>query len=527
MALSVPLLIPLVGLFAFFHFVIRPAVLSPLAKIPSAHWSTPISSLWILSARKRGIENQLLHDAHKKLGPVVRTGPCQLSVDGADALKIVYQGGFEKDPWYSVFDNYGVPCMFSARSAKDHSARKRMMANVYSKSYLQSSQAAKDQAKIILYQRLLPLLKESTLPQYKPNGIDVYSTFLGATMDFISAYIFGISTSTNFIQNKGYRGHWLELYSARHGHLFWSQELPSLTGFFKGLGVWLYPRWVDYANDELAAWNLDLCNKAEKYLSKEAAMNTEADEPVVLRSLNAGVDKETAANGTGSILYSTVIQQRRLSVASEVFDHILAGQETAGIALTYLSWEMSQRPELQEQLRAELLTLKPNFLMKDASLPDPKHLDALPLLHAIVMETLRLHAPIPGPQARQTPYPQCIIDGYEIPGGVRIAAAAHTLHLDERVFPKPLEWDPKRWIQAEATEEEWKARHRQFWAFGSGGRMCIGSNFALNEMKNIVAAIYTNFTSHIVDDDGIEQVGGYSGGPVSGKLILRFQEVNA
>jgi hypothetical protein len=46
-------------------------------------------------------------------------------------------------------------------------------------------------------------------------------------------------------------------------------------------------------------------------------------------------------------------------------------------------------------------------------------------------------------------------------------------------------------------------------------------------MKNIVAAIYTNFTSHVVDDDGIEQAGGYSGGPVGGKLILRFQEVDA
>ncbi len=44
-------------------------------------------------------------------------------------------------------------------------------------------------------------------------------------------------------------------------------------------------------------------------------------------------------------------------------------------------------------------------------------------------------------------------------------------------------------------------------------------------MKLIAAAIYTNFTTHIVDDEGIEQEDAYTAMPRSNKLILRFERV--
>ena len=44
-------------------------------------------------------------------------------------------------------------------------------------------------------------------------------------------------------------------------------------------------------------------------------------------------------------------------------------------------------------------------------------------------------------------------------------------------------------------------------------------------MKLITAAIYTNFTTHIVDDEGIEQVDAYTAGPRSRRLILQFKRV--
>lgn len=368
--------------------------------------------------------------------------------------------------------------MFSARASKDHSLRKRMISNVYAKSFILSSPAAAAQAEIIMHDRFFPALERSLAEQ----GIDVYSLFLATVMDFISAYIWGISRSTNFIKNKGYRDHWLELYKSRNDYPFFPQELPRLTAFCKRLGIHLFPSWVDAANKELADWNTAICERTLGDLDVVPKSENLADEPVVMRALLNGIDKEEKG-GAKSPLYSTTILQRDLSIQSELWDHVLAGQETAGLALTYLAWRLCQHPQLQADLREELLTLQqPGARLNNGqnrSLPDPRKLDSLPLLNAIVMETLRLHAPIGGPQPREVPYPSARLGPYQIPGGVRIAALAHTLHRDERVFPEPEKWDPMRWLKEE-DEERRKAMHRQFWAFSSGGRMCIGSNFAVH-----------------------------------------------
>ena len=45
------------------------------------------------------------------------------------------------------------------------------------------------------------------------------------------------------------------------------------------------------------------------------------------------------------------------------------------------------------------------------------------------------------------------------------------------------------------------------------------------EMKLIIAAIYTNFSTHVVNDEGIEQEDAYTAGPRGNKLMLRFEHV--
>lgn len=45
------------------------------------------------------------------------------------------------------------------------------------------------------------------------------------------------------------------------------------------------------------------------------------------------------------------------------------------------------------------------------------------------------------------------------------------------------------------------------------------------DMKLVVAAVYTKFTTEIVDDEGIEQADSYISGPIGGKCVLRFKPV--
>lgn len=44
-------------------------------------------------------------------------------------------------------------------------------------------------------------------------------------------------------------------------------------------------------------------------------------------------------------------------------------------------------------------------------------------------------------------------------------------------------------------------------------------------MKFAIAAIYTNFTSEIIDAEGIEQADGFTAGPKGNKLLLKYTHV--
>lgn len=44
------------------------------------------------------------------------------------------------------------------------------------------------------------------------------------------------------------------------------------------------------------------------------------------------------------------------------------------------------------------------------------------------------------------------------------------------------------------------------------------------EMKYIVAALYSNYTTTIVDDSGIEQSDAYTAPPKSDKLLIKLEK---
>ncbi|KAM3075516.1 hypothetical protein ACMFMG_007659 [Clarireedia jacksonii] len=518
------------------RFIVYPAFISPLSKIPNAHWSSPFLPTWILFQRFRCRENRTVHALHRQLGPVIRLAPNELSINDVEGLRLVYGGGFEKGKWYSIFDNYGVPCMFSTWLSKPHASRKRMISNIYSKSFLQNSPAFTAQAKVILYDRLLPIISNSISSSFQnPHGVDVYDLFNGATMDFISAYLFGLKSSSNFLKDVSYRRHWLRLYQSRHRYTFYPQELPRLTRFLNKFVYRIVPEFVDSANEELEEWCQNRCDGTAKFLQEGETWDAEpGNEPVVYNAMKAGITKEEKIRGEESVLKEETLKFPDLSIYSEMIDHLAAGHETAGITITYLAWHLSIDPILQKALRKELLTLSPPIIFPppvspndptSPSLPSMRDVDTLPLLHSILMETLRLRAAIPGGLPRMTPYPTCQIGPYcNIPGGVRIGAQAHSVHRNEKVFPEPERFDHMRWMDAENgyTEEQRRERDRTFWAFSSGARMCIGSHFAVQEIKLMVAAIYTNFTTTVVNDDGVDQMDGYTCGPSAGKLFLHF-----
>lgn len=476
---------------------IHPALVSPLAKIPNAHWSVPVSPAWMLWRRFRMQNNRTIQAAHERLGPIVRLGPSEISVNCVDGgIKSVYTGGFEKHDWYprvfgslgyvsffffllplwrsyweiSMLIKYRTVSMFTMVGTKPHSVRKRMLSNIYSKSTLQTSPHLRTVSNAVIFDRLLPILQAAA---DTGQPLDVHDLNQGLTMDFVSCYLFGLRNGTNHLQDHARRKNWLHLYLCRKPFEFYHQELPTLQGWLSCVGLRVIPKYCDEANTVLDAWALDLCAKAEESMDS----TDPAVEPIVYKQLKQSLDRQSLKEH-GSQQDEA---QQRIDIACEMYDQLTAGFETSAVGLTYLFWELSRHPEIQEKLRDELTTLDPpiNF-PKSGDLPSAKSIDTLPFLEAIVTETLRLHAPIPGIQPRVTPAPSCSLAGYDdIPPNTRVNAQAYSLHRNPEVFPDPESWQPERWLKEANGSAELEERRRWFWAFGSGGRMCVGSNLAL------------------------------------------------
>ncbi|MCJ1367860.1 hypothetical protein MMC16_006996 [Acarospora aff. strigata] len=519
-----------------YRYILYPIFLSPLSKVPNAHPSSAVSPAWILWTRFKKRENSAVHGAHKKYGSVIRLAPNEISVNCVDGgIRTIYSGGFDRHEWYfGLFANYGLPNLVSIGPSKPHSVRRRMLSNIYSKSQLFSSPELHAISQTVIYDRLLPIIQ----PVGKSKILDVVELFYAVNMDFTSGYLFGLTNGTNFLHDEKERREWLGLYQSRKDYAFWQPELPNFTASLAKIGIHVVPKRIHAVTKTIEAWCLSMCDAADHCLtSKPADRYDPTSEPVVYKQLKTALTNDRSKIPPTPLSLPPSEHNLRLSVAAEMLDHIIAGFETSGITSTYLVHELSSRPDLQARLRAELLTLSPPLLYPSSTqaqeLPSLKALDALPLLHAIIMETLRLYPPAATGQFRVTPSgTSTTLDSFtDIPPGTRVSAQAYCLHRNEDVFPEPETWRAERWLEGRARKDGESQgggedeKMRWFWAFGSGGRMCIGSNFAMHGLKLIAAAIYTNYTTRIVDDTGIEQMENFIAGPKGNKLIIAFERV--
>ena len=89
--------------------------LSPLAKLPSIHWSARWTRCHILYTKYFYSVRHAHYSAHLNsrsgacgFRPVVRTGPNEVSIMTTDGIQTVFGGDFDRSAWYDVFSNFGL-----------------------------------------------------------------------------------------------------------------------------------------------------------------------------------------------------------------------------------------------------------------------------------------------------------------------------------------------------------------------------------------------------------------------------------
>ena len=243
-------------------------------------------------------------------------------VDGG--IRSVYAGNFEKDEWYAFFANFGAHNMFSKVPHGPHSVRKRMLSHVYSKSYIQASPSMAAIATVLIYERLLPLIRRKVGSR---TPVNVYSLFNAYTLDSITAYVFGIRSSTNHLQEPDLHDSWLDTYWSRFPYRYWEQEVPNFTRWMSKVGIKMVPRDVNEANGNIEGWISKMCDKSldvVKQLDRNEEVKAE-DVPTVYRKLRSELEKGRQGSYSSEeklIQEPTSVEPLSLEIASEVWDHV-------------------------------------------------------------------------------------------------------------------------------------------------------------------------------------------------------------
>jgi len=259
-----------------------------------------------------------------------------------------------------------------------------------------------------------------------------------------------------------------------------TQMLDGIGSFF-GAMLLFYP----FLQKDWGAWSpwgrfLRLRQQVDALLYAEIAdrrNQPESDRTDILALLMAARDAE------GQPLSD-------IELRDELITLLFAGHETTASALSWAMYWIAALPEVRSKLLAEIEGLPPN--------PDPMAIARLPYLSAVCQETLRLY-PI-----AMSAFPRVVkqpieIAGYALEPGTLVMPSIYLAHHRPAVYPDPKQFRPERFLERQFSPYE-------YLPFGGGDRRCIGSAFALFEMKLVLFDLWSNLEMAVVNAQPIRPI---------------------
>ncbi len=175
----------------------------------------------------------------------------------------------------------------------------------------------------------------------------------------------------------------------------------------------------------------------------------------------------------------------RNQLRDQLFMLLLAGHESTSNSLCWALYQLAQRPDVLAEIRREHAAV-----FKGAF--DPLRARELPYLGAVIQETMRL-MPIAVGVARRLKH-DMQIEGYTLPKGSVAIPCAYLAQRDARVWDRPLEFDPTRFLNKKVS----MAAH---FPFGAGVWRCLGAAFADYEMRVVLATLLERFDLEVQPDE--------------------------
>jgi len=203
-------------------------------------------------------------------------------------------------------------------------------------------------------------------------------------------------------------------------------------------------------------------------------------------------------------------EQTDRQVRDEMMTMLLAGHDTTALTMTYTWYLLSQHPEAERRVHAELDDLL------DGEHPTMADVREMEYTEWVIREAMRLYPPVY--TIFRAPDHDVEVGGYTIPEDATIMLPQYAVHRSDRYWEDPETFDPERWSPGRSQD-----RHRfAYFPFGGGPRHCIGKHLAMLEARLILATTASRYRLHYEEDGPLEMLPTLTAHPRDG-LTMRVE----
>lgn len=175
---------------------------------------------------------------------------------------------------------------------------------------------------------------------------------------------------------------------------------------------------------------------------------------------------------------------------------LMAGVDTTSNTLTWALYHLSKSPEIQKALHEEVVGVVPA-----GQAPRHKDFAHMPLLKAVLKETLRLYPVVPI-NSRVIMEKEIEVGGFLFPKNTQFVLCHYVVSRDPSIFPEPESFQPHRWLKKSQPDTLGVQHPFGSVPFGYGVRACLGRRIAELEMQLLLARLMQQYQVVLAPETG-------------------------
>ncbi|KAK0482061.1 cytochrome P450 monooxygenase [Armillaria luteobubalina] len=447
-----------------------------------------VSYIWLVWTGCTLRRSQILHEMHRKYGPIVRISPAELSFSGSVAFSSIYSrgSGVAKSSFYDAFATIGLPSIFATRQKIEHGQKRRMMYHFFTpKTVSEFAPRMTCAVDLLLAEWDARFANPSNSQNSEYIWFDCLPWCAFLAFDSMSNFIFGKSLGMVAMAQD-------TIAIPQDSRIALEYEIPDQTMEISLMKITGSRETYNYFVGILPTWWKPLGHALLRGPVKNGILVAKTVAYLLSQRLSLGTQGDTMD------LVSRFLQRQELQTSeqepliAEMLTILVAGSDTTRNSLAAAIYYISRSPEIQAKLQAELDA----HIHKNSSI-SLGDVQQLPYLDACINETLRMYSAVPGGLPRVVPEGGMSISGNDVVAGTTVGVHIYSLHHDPTVWGYDADtFNPDRWLAIDT-----EVVRQAFKPFSDGPAACIGKNLAMVQLRIVLASIFKRFEVIFQDPD--------------------------